>query len=523
MRISGIVRALSEILVNKVAMAANSGLICYDPETVVPYPTELDLSEVPLTALRQKVRAMLSAKLNPPKILLTEEGLPRDWRGILHCARLNHGEANLVHSHPNPMASVLKLWCDAVRDDGRQGASFAQLIAALEVIDRFDVADDIKETLEEDAKAYIINKHTTLIQSIPESTKPPRTANSEEDILTVHDVDRSSQNLPPQIYDAFILFADEDIDFATELIERMEDCGLRLCVKERDLVGGISFEHEAILRLISERCNRLVVIFSPAFLESAANTFFVNYAQALGIEQKRRKIIPCVYKKCEIPATLNYSFLLKYERSGRLFNFWEKLRDTIRDTRNEGKMRFRLALPSITITEVDSPTSTIGELTPSEASDVDLSRIGTPSSISSFSQPAQNITVAISDENHNPQTPEPVRPRIMPPPPLLRSSESMNSLANTPQNGTLKSSLNGSAKSLHNSKKMKWLNKLLSPRATSDNALSASNNVLSTPNSAFSASTGALNAANNNAIITNSKTKTKTKSNWFRRKLATYS
>lgn len=128
-------------------MAANSGLICYDPETVVPYPTELDLSEVPLTALRQKVRAMLSAKLNPPKILLTEEGLPRDWRGILHCARLNHGEANLVHSHPNPMASVLKLWCDAVRDDGRQGASFAQLIAALEVIDRFDVADDIKETL----------------------------------------------------------------------------------------------------------------------------------------------------------------------------------------------------------------------------------------------------------------------------------------------------------------------------------------------------------------------------------------
>lgn len=263
----------------------------------------------------------------------------------------------------------------------------------------------------------------------------------------------------------------------------------------------------------------------------------------LRTEQKRRKIIPCVYKKCEIPATLNYSFLLKYERSGRLFNFWEKLRDTIRDTRNEGKMRFRLALPryimpstvilsplytiyishSITITEVDSPTSTIGELTPNEASDVDLSRIGTPSSISSFSQPAQNITVSISDENHNPQTPEPVRPRIMPPPPLLRSSESMNSLANTPQNGTLKSSLNGSAKSLHNSKKMKWLNKLLSPRATSDNALSASNNVLSTPNSAFSASTGALNAANNNAIITNSKTKTKTKSNWFRRKLATYS
>lgn len=48
------------------------------------------------------------------------------------------------------------------------------------------------------------------------------------------------------------------------------------------MVGG-QFEHEAVMNLIAERCNRLVVIVSPAFFESAANTFFTNFAQAIAI------------------------------------------------------------------------------------------------------------------------------------------------------------------------------------------------------------------------------------------------
>lgn len=56
----------------------------------------------------------------------------------------------------------------------------------------------------------------------------------------------------------------------------------QLCEKSRDLLGG-TISHDAILRLIRDRCNRLIVIVSPAFLESRANTFFMTYAQALGI------------------------------------------------------------------------------------------------------------------------------------------------------------------------------------------------------------------------------------------------
>lgn len=101
-------------------------------------------------------------------------------------------------------------------------------------------------------------------------------------ILTHDDLKRYEQDLGPQLYDAFILFADDDIVFATELIKYLEDCELKVCVKDRDLVPGV-FEHESVIKLIAERCNRLVAVFSPAFFASSSNKFFLSFAQSLGI------------------------------------------------------------------------------------------------------------------------------------------------------------------------------------------------------------------------------------------------
>lgn len=119
---------------------------------------------------------------------------------------------------------------------------------------------------------------------IEEPHSPSPIHDSDRQILTVDDVCRLNQGLDTQVYDAFVAFAEEDIDFATELIETMEkQYGFKLCVKERDLIAGLAFEHKAIVELIAERCNRLIVILSPAFIKSSANRFVVNYAQALGI------------------------------------------------------------------------------------------------------------------------------------------------------------------------------------------------------------------------------------------------
>lgn len=138
----------------------------------------------------------------------------------------------------------------------------------------------------------------------------------------------------------------------------------KLCLKDRDLVGGVAFEHEAVMKLISERCNRLLIIISPSFLKSSANKFFLNYAQALSIgmvfalyyiyfeiyichwvtrillkvcilriyvfiEKRQRKIIPCIYESCELPFQLKYISTLDYNRRG-LYDFWGKLQDSIK-------------------------------------------------------------------------------------------------------------------------------------------------------------------------------------------------
>ena len=57
----------------------------------------------------------------------------------------------------------------------------------------------------------------------------------------------------------------------------------QLCLKDRDLVGGLQFESDSIVRLIIERCMRVIVVLSPEFLASNANNFFVLFAHALSI------------------------------------------------------------------------------------------------------------------------------------------------------------------------------------------------------------------------------------------------
>lgn len=94
-------------------------------------------------------------------------------------------------------------------------------------------------------------------------------------------------------------------------------------------MGGIEFVHEAIMHAISERCHALIIIVSPDFFRSPANTFFTSYAQALSIEKGRNKIFPCLYRDCILPDTLRFYFVLNYIRAGNLFNFWDKLKESL--------------------------------------------------------------------------------------------------------------------------------------------------------------------------------------------------
>lgn len=133
-----------------------------------------------------------------------------------------------------------------------------------------------------------------------------------------------------------MIYSDKDADFTADLVKRMREKKYLLCLKD-DLLPGLPFEFDSLLTILSKRCNRLIVIISKEFLESKMHIFFTNYAQTLGIEQGKRKIIPCVLEPCELPQMLRFCYRLDYYRNSKLFDFWDKLDKSLQLTVEGGK------------------------------------------------------------------------------------------------------------------------------------------------------------------------------------------
>lgn len=311
----------------------------------------VDLSKVPLGALNYKTYELLSALLNRKKIFKSEDGYYRDWRGLFQVLKLDNYLVAELENHNNPTKRVLDLW-----ENSLKGANLKDLQNVLGLIDRWDVLDDSNKLFYDDAEKFLSKTAKQVSTDQLEETS----IGADEDIITKDDTRQNKQ-----FYDAFILFADADIEFATKIMERMEERKLKICIKDRDLLAGITFEHEAIIKLISERCRRLVVVISREFLKSPLNNFFVMYAQALQIEQKKRKIIPCVYERLELPANLKFYFILDYKRSNKLYNFWDKLEDAIKvrtdspvtEIKNQSKAIETVSIPKITVEDANESSA----------------------------------------------------------------------------------------------------------------------------------------------------------------------
>ncbi|CAH1985728.1 unnamed protein product [Acanthoscelides obtectus] len=260
----------------------------------------------------KETRRLISDLLNPKKLIPTDEGFLRDWHGLAELCEIPGEHIPSLERDTDPCNKILDIWLEKKGNE----STIEALISFLERIDRFDIIDDITPLVERDIDYY---------KKFPNGYKVPPPLIDDKDVLTYDDVLRKKSGLPPQIYDAFVLFAEDDIDFAGLLVETLErQYNLKLVLKNRDLVVGV-MEHDSVIQLISDRCRRMIVILSPAFLESSANSFLCSFAQQQGIKQGERKIIPCKYKDCELPRELGVYFLLDYSRSNRLGDFFYKL------------------------------------------------------------------------------------------------------------------------------------------------------------------------------------------------------
>ncbi|KAK7026768.1 Myeloid differentiation primary response protein MyD88 [Halocaridina rubra] len=319
-----------------------------------------EVLDAPVRILMDATIQLLSTKLDSRKILLTSQGIHRDWRGLAEQAGMDIGCIN--SGKISPTAHCIYKW--------RKGhATIGQFLAFLEVMDRFDVIDDALTLIYND-----YDKCMTQAGGLAMTATPPSIDDEvsfDPDLISVGDVSNRDLGLGLEHYDALVLSAEEDCDFVQELIENIEvKYGFKLFLKERDLLAGLQFETESIVRLITERCTRVIVVLSPEFLASNVNKFFTNFALAFSIDQRRRIVIPCQVKPCEKPAVISFCHSLDYYRAKGYWNFWEKLRDSLKYQHSvvQGS-RVPSIEPSERIQELpSSPTLSLSPTTPSAPS-----------------------------------------------------------------------------------------------------------------------------------------------------------
>ncbi|XP_069943312.1 uncharacterized protein Myd88 isoform X2 [Cherax quadricarinatus] len=282
-----------------------------------------EVAEAPIRILSSATRQHMATRLDSRKILLASRGVHRDWRGLAEQANLDVSSIS-CWGKISPTEHCLHIW-------GQKGGTMMQLWTFLEAMDRFDVIDDTLEIIYSDYDRCMSHGGGALAALPPPLDQLVSDVSIyDKNILTVDDHRNLSMGLGLQHYAALVLFADEDIDFVQEMVEKLEgDYGLKLCLKDRDLVGGLQFESDSIVRLIIERCTRVIAVLSPEFLASSANNFFILFAHALSVDQRRRIVIPCLHKPCAKPAVISFCHSLDYYRAKGYWNYWEKLRDSL--------------------------------------------------------------------------------------------------------------------------------------------------------------------------------------------------
>ena len=285
----------------------------------------------PLWVLQPSTVENLGVLLEQEKLLPSDSGHLRDWRGVAELSGLaadNILYQRISNSKLGHFNEIFKSW------KLKQGANVRDLWTILADIDRFDVQDDMAEKVMEDIK--LATKAAAIKGLKLEELKVTELAlnriKNEEDALTIEDLDCLNRGLPLPVYDAFILYGEDDADVVGEIVENLEAQGLKIIIKDRDLLGG-TFEHSAVMKLIGSRCSKLIPFFTPTFFDSVYNKFLVDFAQFYNLETNKKiggKIIPLVTDKhCDIPPNLSIYSKMKYAPNNKLFNFWERLVKTI--------------------------------------------------------------------------------------------------------------------------------------------------------------------------------------------------
>jgi len=331
----------------------------YTPNSV--NPTEIsNIDDFAVSILNASCRNELAVLLNSSKEIpqVCDNGMVvlRDWRGLAELVGMEFQDIRRIgERHASPTLQVLDWW------ERKAGSTLGKLMEFLRCMDRFDVIDDTHLLMKRDIMEHLAKnnarsaspsswyKKENKIDLSTSQTSSVRSFNSDilssdmqsrmhyndenENMLTVNDTRESVT-----MYDAFICYEDSDLEFVKDLIHKLEgDFGFKLFVKDRDMLFGVP-EYDAQLRVLKERCSRMIVICSPEFLLSSMCNALLTFAQGLSVSEKHRYLIPVICKQCRLPTQLQFVYNLNFVRGNVFGSLWIRLANSIKTPSDNSAM-----------------------------------------------------------------------------------------------------------------------------------------------------------------------------------------
>ncbi len=106
-------------------------------------------------------------------------------------------------------------------------------------------------------------------------------------------------------YDAFISVSEADRAWVfKEVLPRLEKAGLRVCLDFRDFDRGAQWLHEVERAVLTSR--KTLAVLTPAYLANEWAELEYTLARSLDPASRRRRLIPLLKEKCELPLSLRF-------------------------------------------------------------------------------------------------------------------------------------------------------------------------------------------------------------------------
>ena len=124
-------------------------------------------------------------------------------------------------------------------------------------------------------------------------------------------------------YHAFFTHASEDMDFAREIVKRLEGAGFSILIGDRDFLPGNLILDE-ICRAVKE-CRKVIMLMSPDYKKSSWCQYEADAALDRTLRENKIVNLPILYNmsKEEIPERYKWLNYLDYENEKEYF--WDRL------------------------------------------------------------------------------------------------------------------------------------------------------------------------------------------------------